>query len=181
MGALAGICGSDMGEMDTIHYRIRLTKRERHIFEIGNPVRNRSDFPTDEDDAGQIDCTALSRELAWHSAAVLGGVAFVCGCSNGCRRILIGWVLHFRITAVRAVRREDRSLQGVLGADFELGRFEAFLDDFEIETIGAAFLLLDGGGAVLRFSIVRMNMSPSFRKRWKVVIGISLILPWKKL
>lgn len=64
------------------------------------------------------------------------------------------------ITAARAVRREDGTLRGVLGADLELGRLGAFLDDFEIGTSGAAFLLLDGGAAVVPLSARRSEHAP---------------------
>lgn len=56
------------------------------------------------------------------------------------------------ITAARAIRRPDGSVRGVLGADLELGKLGTFLDEFEVGDSGAAFLLLDGGGAVVPLS-----------------------------
>lgn len=53
------------------------------------------------------------------------------------------------ITAARAVRDSSGEIAGVLGADLELGRLAEFLDEFEVGEAGAAFLLLDGGAAVV--------------------------------
>lgn len=53
------------------------------------------------------------------------------------------------ITAARAVRNDAGEVVGVLGADLELGRLATFLDEFEVGEAGAAFLLLDGGAAVV--------------------------------
>ncbi|MEM6278334.1 MAG: adenylate/guanylate cyclase domain-containing protein [Verrucomicrobiota bacterium] len=53
------------------------------------------------------------------------------------------------ITAARALRDETGEVAGVIGADLELGRLASFLDEFEVGESGAAFLLLDGGAAVV--------------------------------
>lgn len=56
------------------------------------------------------------------------------------------------ITAARARRDSDGNVLGVFGADLELGRLGAFLDEFEIGENGSAFLLLDGGASVVPVS-----------------------------
>ncbi|MDF1824683.1 MAG: adenylate/guanylate cyclase domain-containing protein [Verrucomicrobiales bacterium] len=53
------------------------------------------------------------------------------------------------ITAARALRDDSGKVRGVLGADFELGRLAAFLDEFDVGESGAAFILMDGGVAVV--------------------------------
>ncbi|MEM1441669.1 MAG: adenylate/guanylate cyclase domain-containing protein [Verrucomicrobiota bacterium] len=53
------------------------------------------------------------------------------------------------ITAARALRKDNGEIAGVIGADLELGRIATFLDEFEVGESGAAFLLLDGGAAVV--------------------------------
>ena len=68
------------------------------------------------------------------------------------------------ITGARAVRRPDGSLRGVLGADLELGRLGAFLDEFEIGTAGAAFLLLEGGAAVVPTSARESEHAPRLQE-----------------
>lgn len=56
------------------------------------------------------------------------------------------------ITAARARRAPDGEVLGVFGADLELGRLGAFLDEFEIGEDGAAFLMLEGGASVVPVS-----------------------------
>ena len=83
------------------------------------------------------------RERPWYQKAVIGeGLVWTPPYGFLSSRVI-------GITAARAVRDESGEVAGVLGADLELGRLATFLDDFEVGEAGAAFLLLDGGAAVV--------------------------------
>ncbi|MEM9015774.1 MAG: adenylate/guanylate cyclase domain-containing protein [Verrucomicrobiota bacterium] len=53
------------------------------------------------------------------------------------------------ITAAKALRDREGKVSGVIGADLELKRTAAFLDEIEVGESGAAFLLLEGGASVV--------------------------------